>query len=249
MGEQRGATRRSFHLKFVLDTNYDYGYVPYVSIPLLLPTLAARFAWIIASMRYERATGTPSDRRFIPLLDAILTHLNRLNRQFAALCARAQAGTLRASPRRRPGKPLVQRLTWPRPPRVLPTGYLWMAKLTPWMRGGGDEIYNLVLVDPQMAALIEAAPQVKRMLRSILWALCLRSREMPEILRLPPRVRAPRRRAPRAAVPVPARPVPARPPLPRPGYRPSCNWPKGVLTPRPRSRGKLRYGAKPPLPD
>ncbi len=221
-----------------------------MSIPVLLPTLAARFAWIIASMRYERATGTASDRRFIPLLDAILTHLNRLNRlnrRFAALCARAQAGTLRASPRRGPGKPTVQRLTWPRPPRVLPTGYLWMAKLTPWMRGGGEEIYTLVLVDPQMAALIAAAPQAKRMLRSILRALCLRSREMPEILRLPPRVRAPRRRALRAAVPAIAAPAPVRPPMPRPGYRPSCNWPKGVLDRPPRSRGKLRSTAGPPL--
>ena len=113
-----------------------------MSIPVLLPTLAARFAWIIASMRYERATGTPSDRRFIPLLDAILTRLNRLSRQFAAFVACAQAGTLRASPRRKVGKPPVQRLTWPRPPRVLPTGYMWMAKLTPWMRGGGEEIYS-----------------------------------------------------------------------------------------------------------
>ena len=220
-----------------------------MSIPVVLPTLAARFAQIILGMRYERATGTPSDRRFIPLLDAILTHLNRLSRQFAALCARAQAGTLRASPRRKAGKPLVQRLTWPCPPRALPTGNLWITKLTPWMYGGGEELYTLVICDAEMAALIEAAPQVKRLLRSLLWATLLRASEMPEILRRPKRARAPRPRAPRAAVPAIAAPAPARPPMPRPGYRPSCNWPKGVLTPRPRSRGKLRYGAKPPLPD
>ena len=145
-------------------------------------------------MRYERATGTPSDRRFIPLLDAIL---NRLNRQFAALCARAQAGTLRASPRRGPGKPTVQRLTWPRPPRALPGGHMWMSRLAGWTWLGGSSIQQLVLEDAELAALIEAAPQAKRLLRSILWATCLRGSEMPEILRLPPRVRAPRRRRPR----------------------------------------------------
>jgi len=217
-----------------------------VSIPLLLPTLAARFAWIIASMRFERATGTASDRRFIPLLGPILAHLNRLGRQFAAICARAQAGTLRASPRRRAGKPAVQRLTWPRPPRALPTGYLWMAKLTPWMQGGGAEIYTLVLADPQMAALIEAAPQVKRLLRAILWATCLRRREMPEILRQPKRVRAPRPRAPRAVVAAVAMPDPARPAMLRPNYRPSANWPKGVLTRPPRLRRKIRSATGPP---
>ncbi len=126
---------------------------------------------------------------------------------------------------------------------------MWIAKLTPWMGGGGAEIYTLVLTDPEMAALIEAAPQVKRLLRAILWATCLRQREMPEILRQPKRVRAPRPRARRAAVPAVAIPDPARPAMLRSGYRPSANWPKGVLTPRPRSRGKLRYGAGPPLPD
>ncbi len=35
----------------------------------------------------------------------------------------------------------------------------------------------------------------------------------------------------------------------RQNYWPLANWLKGVLTRRPRSRGKLRYGAKPPLPD
>ncbi len=221
-----------------------------MSIPLLLPTLAARFAWIIGTMRYERATGTPSDRRVIPLLGPILGHLNRICRQFAAIVARAQAGTLRASPRRTARKPMVQRFTWPRPPRALPTGKLWIAKLAPWMQGGGQEIYVLVMGDAEMAALIEAAPQVKRLLRSLLWATRPQRRsEMPAILRQPKRVRAPRPRALRAAVPSRAKPEPARPPMPRPGYRPSCNWPKGVLDKRPRSRGKLRYGAKPPLPD
>jgi len=220
-----------------------------MSTPLSLPTLAARFAWIIASMRYERATGTASDRRFIPLLGPILAHLNRLGRQFAAICARAQAGTLRASPRRRAGKPAVQRLTWPRPPRALPTGTMWIAKLTPWMRGGGAEIYTLVLTDSEMAALIEAAPRSS--------ASCAPSCGRPACggARCPKSCGGPRGCArhgpapPRAAVPAVAIPDPARPAMLRPGYRPSANWPKGVLDRRPRSRGKLRYGAGPPLPD
>ena len=127
---------------------------------------------------------------------------------------------------------------------------MWIAKLTPWMRGGGAEIFTLVLNDSEMAALIEAAPQVKRLLRSLLWATCLRRRsEMPEILRRPKVARAARPRAWRAATPAVALPAPARPVSPRWPYRPSCKWPKGVLTPKPRSRGKLRHGVKPPLPD
>ena len=121
--------------------------------------------------------------------------------------------------------------------------------MAPWTGGGGGFILTLVLTDLEMAALIEAAPQVKRLLRAILWATFLRQSEMPEILRRPKRVRAPRRRAPRAAVPAIAMPDPARLEAQRRNYRPSANWPKGVLTRRPRSRGKLRYGATPPLPD
>ena len=217
-----------------------------MSIPLLLPTLAARFAQIIVGMHYMRPTGTAEDRREIPLLLPLRALLRRLARQFAALCARAEAGTLRASPRRKRGKPMVQRYTWPRPPRALPSGYMWMTKLAGWTCPGGGYIYTLVLEDPEMAALIEAAPQVKRMLRSILWATCLRQREMPAILRLPKRVRAPRPRAPRAA--APAIPGSTRPVSPRWPYRPSCKWPKGVLDrpPRPRRPTKPRSTHGPP---
>ena len=86
---------------------------------------------------------------------------------------------------------------------------------------------------------------MKRILRSLRCATYLRT--MLEILRRPARVRAPRPRAPRAA--AAAGPAPARPEMRRPGYRPSAKWPKGCITRPPQSRGKLRFGAGPPLPD
>ncbi len=220
-----------------------------MSIPVLLPTLAARFAWIIGIMMFDQPRELGKNLPAHPLLNLARLRLRRLRDRFAAILARAQAGTLRASPRREAGKPLVQRLTWPRPPRVLPSGYMWMAKVAPWTSNGGWHVLTLVTYDAEMRALIEAAPQLKPLLRAILLATYTRTRDMPEILREPVRVRTPRRRAPRAAVLATATPAPARPPMPRPGYRPSCKWPKGVLTPRPRSRGKLRHGTKPPLPD
>ncbi len=215
-------------------------------IPPQFAALAVRFAQIIASMHFERATGTARDRRIVPFLDEMRAYLRRLGAKFAALAARAQAGTVGRAGRRVAGGQAVQRLTWPRPPRALPTGYMWMGKLAPWMSSGGSAIYTMVLTDPEMAALIEAAPQVKRLLRSILWATYLRQCEMPEILRLQPRVRVSCRRAP---VPIASTLDQARPTMRRPNYRPSAKWPKGVLTAKPRSRGKLRFGAGPPLPD
>ncbi len=220
-----------------------------MSISLRLPNLPARFARIIMDLCFAPQRGLGREYPTFPLLDLVRAHLRRHGAQFATIAARAQAGMPRASPRRIVGKPVATRLTWPRPPRALPTGYMWLGKLAPWTSSPASQLYNMVLTDPEMAALIEAAPQVKRILRTILWATYLRTREMPESLLLPPRVRAPRRRLPRAAIPAIAVPDPARAAARRGGYRPSAKWPKGVLKARPRSRGKLRFGAGPPLPD
>ncbi len=217
-----------------------------MSIPLSLPLLPARFARIIMDLCFAAPRGLGRDYPAFPLLTMVRAHLRRLGARFAAIAARAQAGTLRTSPRRTAGKPAARRFSWPRPPRALPTGYMWLLKLAPWTCGGGAEIPTLVLADPEMAALIEAAPQVKRILRTILWATYTRTCEMPEILRLPARPRAPRRRFPRATVPAPATPDPDRPEAQRRGYRPSANWPKGVITRPPRRRGKLRSSTGPP---
>lgn len=219
-----------------------------MSKPLLLPTLPARFARIIMDLCFAAPRGLGREYPAFPLLDVVRAHLCRLGARFAAIAARAQAGTPRISPRRMVGGPVAphlsgRRLTSQRRPRALPTGYMWLGKLAPWTCGGGGRLYNLVLADPEMAALIEAAPQVRRILRAILWATCLRLREMPESLRLPPRVRAPRRSL---AIAVPAQ---ACPEARRRHYRPSAKWPRGALAPRARSGGKLRYGAGPPLPD
>ena len=100
-----------------------------MSAPLSLPTLPARFARIIADLCHEVPKHIARDRHAGPLIILIYSYLRRLGARFAAIAARAQAGTLRAIPRRATRKPVARRLTWPRPPRALPTGYLWLGRL------------------------------------------------------------------------------------------------------------------------
>jgi hypothetical protein len=84
-----------------------------------------------------------------------------------------------------------------------------------------------LLRDPEMAALVAAAPaSLGRPLRSLCRMLGLTP---PPILAPPPRPAKPK--------PAPAAPKPPKPPPPPdwPGYRvPSAHWPRGVLPRRPK---------------
>ena len=73
-------------------------------------------------------------------------------------------------------------------------------------RMGLDEMLQALLDDPEMRALLAAAPQAGRILRP-LWRK-LSPRPLPAVLRLPPRPRKPR--PPRAKPPVVVRVKPAR---------------------------------------
>ena len=101
-----------------------------MSVPLPLSTLATRFARIIADLCFEVPKHIARDRTAGPLINLIYSHLRRLGAQFAAIAARAQAGTLHVA-----GQPGAA------------TGC------------SGAEVYLLVMTDPEMAALIKGAPR------------------------------------------------------------------------------------------
>ena len=97
-----------------------------------------------------------------PLALLIWSRLRRLAAQVAALAARIDAGRHRRYPSRRPARPAPRR----RAPRVLPHSRAWLLRLVPEAASGGSQLRHL-LAEPEMAALLEAAPQMRRLLRPL----------------------------------------------------------------------------------
>ncbi|HEX3349770.1 MAG TPA: hypothetical protein VHS58_16895 [Acetobacteraceae bacterium] len=173
----------------------------YYLLPPYPPDAIGRFAWIMRALR----DAVAARHRFIPqaLLFLIHARLGGIAQRFAATAARVQAGTLRPPrPRATPRQPSVRR-----PYERLPRRFAWLVALVP-----GDAVgfgLNLVqlLAEPEMQALLKAAPQLHRILRPL--CRMLAAQPSPDLLPpLPPRVRKPR---PRRA--QPARES-AAPPLP-----------------------------------
>src|SRR3984957_2897237 len=99
----------------------------------------------------------------------------------ARLATRIEAGTF--SPRRSPPprQPATEKKSRQRTP--LPQGFAWLIKMVPETTASASQL-QILLADPDMAALIAAAPaQMRRPLRS----LCLvRSVALPPLLGPPP---------------------------------------------------------------
>lgn len=211
-----------------------------MSIPIPASSAAGRFASIIDALCHTVPKFIARDRTAGPLIILIFNHLRRLGRQFAALAARAEAGTLPA-PRRCVVKrrAVVRRAGVPRAPNLLPRGFAWLGTRMPDTRVYGYQLEHLVTTDPEMAALLAACPQAARIVRSIFWMTCIRP--------VPACVRASRTK-PALAAPRPVRegsigrrasasksPVKETPP---------CRWPRPAW---PRWRGKAHPAAGPPL--
>jgi hypothetical protein len=137
--------------------------------------------------------------------------LTLIRESFARLVARIAAETYKprrpaAAPRRAPVGP-------PRKPDLLPKTAGWFLKYLPEARQCRGQLENL-LQDPEMAALMAAAPAaMRRPIRSLCRML---GAEPPAILALPPR-----------APPSPGSARPRRPATPR---KPTAqNWPEPVI--------------------
>ena len=186
--------------------------------PAPLPPLAERFARIIAMLvamvgaRLERP-GKPGLAG--PLTVAIANRLAGIRNRLARYAARFRAGTL-APPCPRPAPPRPRRPRgpgrWDHLPR-LPRGRMWLVRLVPGIGVGANHL-ALLLDEPEMQAMLAAAPQVGRTLRP-LWHM-LSPDPLPPMLRRPPPAPGPAAPSPAPAATSASRltPCPAVPPGP-----------------------------------
>ncbi len=100
-----------------------------------------------------------------PLLILIWQRVRGIGVQVGALLARIEAGTLRRYPARRAPLPSAEPRRRPAP-GLLPNGYAWLAVLIPETAVSGAHLQNL-LADPDIPALLEFAPQLRRALRPL----------------------------------------------------------------------------------
>ncbi len=195
------------------------------------PASADRLASVIDLLCRVVAAQIAGRRLAGPLIILIWRRLRRIGNRCAVVAARLQAGKLRrrAVLRPRPALPAA-RPTRPCRPRPLPHGFAWLVRMVPDTAGGASQLCHL-LTQPDMQALIAAAPQVGRPLRSLCWMLGVR----------PPPGLKPARNGPPAAPAAPAaritagRPTPAAAPPATPP--PSAAAPVAPLRLAPRTCG------------
>ena len=188
-------------------------------MPSPLPAPAERLATLLLWLGKAVAARHLAGWLAAPLVGLILDRLRGIKHRFARLAARIGAG--RFSPRRATQRPDARQP--PRAKNPLPQGPAWLIKLVPEAAASASQL-RFLLADPEMAALLAAAPApLARPLRSLCRMLGV---EPPPILAPPPCAR-PSTRPPQAA----ARPAPKRPKRPE----------------KPRYVFGLRY--PPPLPD
>jgi hypothetical protein len=184
------------------------------------PTPAERFSAILFWL--SQAVGARSGAGLsFSLIALIVDRLRRIKQRFAHIAAGVGAGTYR--PRRqaaaaRPGQPPPQ-------PDKLPKEFGWLLPLLPDAVAYRSQLEQL-LADPEMAALLAAAPaSLRRPVRSLCRMLAI---SPPPVLAKPAKPGKPRK------TPPPAAPEPAETPPPRPQPPP---WLRGLRRSLPRIRG------------
>src|SRR5574337_861240 len=141
--------------------------------PLL--ALDDRFAFIVKGLRDMVADR--GGRRLITgaLVLLIWTRLGRIGEKFAVLIERVRAGTLPAAASLRTRTASAPAALSPRPERAKPeheTGFGWLIRLGGYEAAGYGSQFQHLLSDPEMVALISAAPrQMGRLLRPLCWML------------------------------------------------------------------------------
>ena len=136
-----------------------------------------------------------------PLVVTIWQRVRAIATQVAALMARMQAGTLRRHPHRRAPAPRVAPRR-PPTPSPLPHGHAWLVVLIQETAVSASHLQHM-LADPDLPALLQTAPQLRRALRPLCRMLGVK---------LPPPPAAPQA-GPSAPVPDPP-PAPAPAPMP-----------------------------------
>jgi hypothetical protein len=123
-----------------------------------------RFALIMEGLCRAIAARSAGGRVAGPLIILIWNRLSRMAVRFAALAARVRSGALPSpAPVRTPA---ASRPASPRPSRPLPDGFTLLVRLAPEAACFGGQLQDL-LSDPEMTALLSAAPQIGRLLRPL----------------------------------------------------------------------------------
>ncbi len=169
--------------------------VPFVNLDPPLPP-AERLARIIDDVCKAAAARAPRGFLAIPILMLLWARLKRMSLRITRLAARAAAGRLRTTPRAAPRQPLSRRPP-ATPPRRLPRRAGWLCQPVPAACAYASQLQHL-LSEPDMIALLDAAPGIERLLRPFCRMLGVARPK------LPPR--------PRSAAPSPP---PRQPPQPR----------------------------------
>ena len=189
-----------------------------MSLPF--PSFTERFQLVIGNIWRMVAAKGGRDHKAGPLVILICNRLNRISTRLVALAARFKAGTLPAArePRvRRQRAGLARDPAALRLPR-LPRGFGWLLKEVRETAQLGGQVSH-ILDDPEMLALLAAAPQAGRILRPLFRMMAI---PVPEAFKLPARP-PPRRRKPRRAARAV---VTAAGPSPGPRVRASTKWPR-----------------------
>ena len=137
-------------------------------LPAPAPSLSQRLTLVVQALRAAIAAHAARDRAAVAVAWLVWPYLNRLAHRFAALAARVQAGKGVVAPTTRlRAAAEVPRLQAPRPrPPGLPQGFAWLARFAPGILPLRSQVCHL-LGDPELAALLAAAPQAGRILRPL----------------------------------------------------------------------------------
>ncbi len=161
--------------------------IAYVTHPTHVPHRAERFITIVRCLSAAVVAMMAGDQLPAALIKLVVDRLRGIRQRFFALAARLRAGTY--VPRRRPATASKRPGQLP-PQNPLPTTFGWVVPLLPMPHGNCFRSQlDFLLQDPEMAALLEAAPaSLRRPVRSLCRMLGL---EPPPILALPPRPKRP----------------------------------------------------------
>lgn len=168
-------------------------------MPALTPD---RFSAFVADLLGHLARHGNARRVPGPLLCLIWNHLRTLERRVLALVARIEAGRVRRHPDRRPPTPSATPRRRPSP-GLLPRGRCWLVRLVPETARCAPWLHRF-LADPDIAALLDDVPQLRRALQPFATML---------EVRLPPATPKPARPDPPPSA-APMRAGPLLPPLP-----------------------------------
>ncbi len=179
--------------------------------------LTERFDLLIRRLCDAVAIQSAKWAYITPLMVLVWSRLRRMSRRFAALAARMEAGRLKpprpAVPNPDPGRTRPPRPPPPWPP--FPSSPGWLLHYVQLEAAAtANLLRHMIEHDPEMRALLEAAPQLGRILRPLL--------RMVSPAPLPARlIRPPRPEAAATARPAAANPAAANPGADTPGTRPA----------------------------